>query len=71
MIISELIAVIVIMLPVIGVYDVYRVYLFILVSCLTYETLVRLLQVNFQAWASISLVIDVVVAGAMIWSVRD
>ena len=43
----------------------------ILVSDLTYATLVQLLQGNFKAWASISLVIDVVVAGAMIWSVRD
>ena len=43
----------------------------ILVSGLTYATFVQLLPANFQVWASISLVIDVVVAGAMIWSVRD
>jgi len=39
---------------------------------LTYRmTLVRLRRTTFQAWASISLVIDVIIASAMVWSVRD
>jgi hypothetical protein len=64
MIISELITIF-------AVLTVLPTGLGILVSDLTYATLVQLLQGNFQAWASISLVIDVMVAGAMIWSVRD
>ena len=49
-----------------------RIYFAILVSDLTYRmTLVRLRRTIFQAWASVSLVIDVIIAIAMVWSVRD
>jgi hypothetical protein len=44
----------------------------VLVSNSTYRTtLVRLRRTTFQAWASISLVIDVIIASAMVWSVRS
>jgi hypothetical protein len=44
----------------------------VLVSDLTYRMmLVRLRRTTFQARASISLVIDVIIAIAMVWSVRD
>ena len=44
----------------------------ILVSDLTYRiTLVRLRRTTFQAWTSVSLVIDVIISVAMAWSVRD